>query len=181
MMQGSTLKTYIKNGKSRTESNMGMYKSITIGDSKKPDGTVVLMEIMGNKYEMKVDDKMKKEAEADKPEIKYLTGTKTIAGYDCKEAQMTTKDKKSGNTYTIDIYYTDQLPMSSDAKFKGLKGFPLSYNMSQNGMKFTMTATAVTKQSVPDSMFVVPSGYKVMTPEEMQKDMMSHMGGGGGN
>jgi GLPGLI family protein len=181
MMQGSTVKTYIKGTKSRTETNMGMMKTVTLGDSKNPDGTVSLMDIMGNKYELKADDKTKKAADDAKPEIKYLDGTKTIAGYDCKEAQLTTKDKKTGNSYVMDIYYTDQLPYSNEDRFKGLKGFPLSFNMTQNGMKINFTATAITKQSVPDSLFVIPSGYKVMTPEEMQKDMMSHMGGGGGN
>jgi len=181
MMQGSSIKSYIKGNKVRTETNMGMMKMLSIGDSKNPEGTAILMDIMGNKYQMKLDDKAKKEAEDNKPEVKYLDGTKTIAGYACKEAQITTKDKKSGTSYTMDIYYTDQLPFAIDDKFKGLKGFPLSYNMSQNGVKFTMTATAINKQSVPDSLFTIPPGYKVMTQDEMQKDMMSHMGGGGGN
>jgi len=185
MMQGSTIKTYIKGNMSRTESNFGMMKTVTIADKSKPDGTVMLMDMMGNKYQLKMDDKTKKEADDAKPaEIKYLDGTKTIAGYACKEAQATMIDKKSGTTYTSDIYYTEDLPYNNEtpsAQFKGLKGFPMSFNMKKSGISFTIAAQSIVKQSVPDSMFAVPAGYKLMTQDDMQKDMMSHMGGGGGN
>jgi GLPGLI family protein len=163
---------------------MGMYSNIVIANRKKPDETVMLMNIMGNKYQLKIDDKAKKEAEKNMPEIKYLSGTKTIAGYECKEAQMNFTDKKSKNTYTSDIYYTDQLPFNNDAatsQFKGLKGFPLSYEVKQGGMTMNMVAKSIEKQSVPDSTFAIPTGYKLMTADDMQKDMMSHMGNGGGN
>lgn len=181
MMQGMTLKTYMKGSKARSETNAGMYNQITIVDNKNPDGAIVLINMMGSKYQLKMDETAKKEADKNTPEIKYLDGTKTIAGYACKEAQMIIKDKKSGESYTSDIYYTDQLPYTGDSKFKGLKGFPLSFTMKQRGATMTMTATSISKQSVPDSMFVAPAGYKLMTGEEMQKDMMSKMSGGGGN
>jgi GLPGLI family protein len=184
MMQGSTIKTYIKGDMSRTETSMGMYSNIVIANRKKPDETVMLMNIMGNKYQLKLDDKAKKEAEKNAPDVKYLDGTKTIAGYACKEAQLTMTDKKSGNKYTSDIFYTDQLPYNNEgteSQFKGLKGFPLSYSVKQSGMSMNMTAKSIDKQAVPDSVFNVPTGYKLMTMDEMQKDMMSHMGGGSGN
>jgi len=186
MMQGSTIKTYIKGNKIRTESNFGMFKSVTISDKSNPDGTVMLMELMGNKYQLKIDDKAKKDAETDKPEIKYLDGTKTIAGYACKEAQAIVTDKRSGQKYTSDIYYTDQLPYNNDgphaksAPYAGLKGCPLSYSMKQNGTSFSMVCQSIQKQSVPDSLFKAPSGYKLVTQEEMQKDIMQKMQGGGG-
>ncbi len=186
MMQGSTIKTYVKGNKIRTETNFGMFKSVAISDKSNPDGTVVLMELMGNKYQLKIDDKAKKDADAAKPEIKYLDGTKTIAGYVCKEAQAIVTDKKTGQKYTSDIYYTDQLPYNNDgpqaksAPYQGLKGCPLSYSMKQNGTSFSMVCQSIQKQSVPDSLFKAPAGYKVMTQDEMQKDIMQKMSGGGG-
>jgi GLPGLI family protein len=183
MMQGSTIKTFIKGNKIRSESNFGMFKSVSISDKTNPESTVTLIELMGNKYQVKMDDKAKKQAEATKPEIKYLDGTKTIAGYVCKEAQAIMTDKKTGNKYTSDIYYTDQLPYNnegSSAQFSGLKGCPLSFSMTQQGTSFTMTCQSIQKQSVPDSLFQAPAGYKLMTQEEMQKDIMQKMQGGGG-
>jgi hypothetical protein len=182
MFQGSTIKTYIKGNMSKTESNMGMMKTTTIVDRSKPDATVMLMEMMGNKYQLKIDDKMKKEAaDESKVDIKYLSGTKTVAGYDCKEAQMQIKDRKSGESYTSDIYYTDKLPYNNEyvgSQFKGLKGIPLSYTVQTHGMTITIAAQSITPQSVPDSVFAIPAGYSLMTSDDMQKDMMSKMGGG---
>jgi GLPGLI family protein len=180
MMQGSTIKTYIKGNKVRSESNFGMFKSITIMDKANPDANITCVELMGNKYQMKMDDKAKKQEEANKPEIKYLDGTKTIAGYACKQAQAIMTDKKTGQKYTSDIYYTDQLPMGMHPEYKGLKGYPLSYSMTQNGTSFSMVCQSIQKQSVPDSLFIAPTGYKLMTQDEMQKDIMQKMQGGGG-
>jgi hypothetical protein len=64
-------------------------------------------------------------------------------------------------------------------QFKGLNGFPLEYNMTQRGMNLSLSATKVEKQSVSDDTFKVPSGYKLMTQEEMQADIQKNMGGGG--
>lgn len=181
-MQGSSMTTYIKGDMVRTESNFGMSKTITIANRTKPNDAVMLIEVMGNKYQMKIDDKTKKEAEDNQPEIKYLTGTKTIAGYDCKEAQVTFTDKKTGEKIASDVYYTDKLPYannSAESQFKGLKGFPMSYSLKKSGMSMAFTVKSIDKQAVSDDEFKVPAGYKLMTPEEMQKDMASHMGGGG--
>lgn len=181
-MQGSSMTTYIKGDMIKTETNMGMSKTITIANRTKPNDAVVLIEVMGNKYQMKMDDKTKKEAQGNMPEIKYLSGTKTIAGYACKEAQITFTDKKTGEKMATDVYYTDQLPYannSDESQFKGLKGFPMSYSMKKNGVSMNFAVKSVEKQSVSDDEFKVPSGYKLMTPEDMQKDMMSHMNGGG--
>jgi GLPGLI family protein len=178
MMQGSSITTYVKGNKTKSESNFGMIKITTIADKTNPDGTVSLMEMMGNKYQLKLDDKAKKQAETDKPEYKYLDGTKTIAGYVCKEAQATMTDKRTGQKYVSDIYYTEDLPSGSRSEFKGLKGCPLSFSMKQQGTSFTMTCQSIQKQSVPDSTFKIPSGYKLMTSDEMQKDIMQKMSGG---
>lgn len=181
MMKAYTIKTYIKGDMCRTESNMGMVSTIAIGNSKKPKEPVLLINMMGEKYQLKIDEKEMKKSETNKPEIKYLTGTKKIAGYDCKEAQISVKDDKTGSTMTSDVYYTDQLPYNNDGyqnHFNGLKGFPLSYSMSQSGMNFTFAAQSIEKQSVPDSLFNVPAGYKLMSEDDMEKDIAKKMGGG---
>src|ERR1700733_9252621 len=77
MMSGSSMKVYLKGDKSKTIMDMGMYKTIAFGDKKTPDDPIVLIEIMGNKYQLKLD----KTKQPKEPTIKYTDETKTIAGY----------------------------------------------------------------------------------------------------
>ena len=176
MTQGSSMKVYLKGDKTKTMIDMGMSKQIMITDKKTPDDPIILLEIMGNKYQLK-KDKIKKD-EAKDPEINYGDETKQIAGYTCHKAQITVTDEQ-GQATTTDVYYTEALPAyeGKSGQFKGLKGFPLQYAIKQQGMNILMAATSVDKQSVSDDTFTVPSGYKLMTPEEMQADLQKSMGG----
>lgn len=178
MMQGSSIKVYLKGDKSKTYSDMGMSKTIVFMDKKTPDDPIILIEVMGNKYQLK-DDKTKKDDKD--PVAKYYDSTKVIAGYKCKKAEFTYPAGKSGESFTSTVYYTEELPAYSggSGQFKGLKGFPLQYTMKQRGMVFSMVATAVDKQSVSDDTFTVPKGYALMTGEEMSNDIQKKMSGGG--
>jgi GLPGLI family protein len=180
MMQGSTFKIYTKGDKSRVEFSFAMGKTVTISD-RTTKQSVAISDMMGRKYEVKTDG-TKKNADDKAPDIKYLDDTKTIAGYTCKHAQATVTGK-SGESYTSDIFYTDQLPYSEDmGQYKGLKGFPLSFETKQRSMNIYFTAESVTAQSVPDSLFVVPTtGYKVYnSQQEAMEDMQKSMKSGGG-
>jgi len=176
MMQGSTIKVYMKGDQTKTSSDMGMYKTIVFTDKKTPEDPTVLVEVMGNKYQLKNDKTKKDDKDAD---IKYTDETKTVAGYVCHKAAVTITGK-DGQTYVSDVYYTEDLPRYSGGtgQFKGLKGFPLEYSMKQQGMNVVLSATSVTKQSVSDDTFKVPTGYKLMTQDEMQADLQKSMGGG---
>jgi len=177
-MQNSSVKVYIKGDKSKSIMDMGMYKVITITDEKKPDDPIILSEVMGNKYQIKTD-KTKKDKNQD-PTIKYMDDTKQVAGYACHKAEVTMSDK-TGQSVVATVYYTQDLPAypGGSGEFKGLKGFPLEYTMQQQGINITMTATKVDKQSVTEDTFTVPSGYKLMTTEEMQADLQKNMGAAG--
>lgn len=177
MMQGSSVKIYMKGDKVKTITDMGMQKITTFSDNKASNDPIVLIEIMGNKYQLKTDPSMKKDET--KPAIKYTDETKTVAGYNCHKAEVTVTGK-DGKTYTTDVYYTEDLPAYSGSRdqFKGLKGFPLEYTMKQQGVNIAITATSVSKESVPDDTFTVPSGYKLMTAEQMQADIQKQMSGG---
>jgi GLPGLI family protein len=182
MMAGSKSVIYIKGTKSRMEMDMIMQKTISIYDYK-TDTSITLIEVMGNKYKLKMDDK-KSDKKAEKtPEIKVnvTSETKVIAGYTCKKAEVTVKDEK-GNSVTNNIWFTEAISnyMNSSSKngyhFKGIKGMPLEYEMkAQNGMVMRMTATSVIKEPVSDSKFEVPADYKEITVEEMQKEMIEKM------
>src|ERR1035437_3641084 len=180
MFEGSEMTTYIKEAKSRTDMNMGFQNTTTITDGKTKT-SVVLMEIMGNKYKIKNDESTKKDSDL-KPDatVKYLDDTKEIAGYKCKKAEVAYNDK-SGAAQSTTIYYTEDISnhMGYDSKnspFKDIKGMPLEFEVNaQNGMKMKMMAKSVSKESVPASKFDIPNDYKETTIEDMQKDMQKMM------
>jgi hypothetical protein len=171
----SETKVYFKSGKSLIEVNSMMYSmQMLLND----EGTLMLMDQMGNKFAVK-RSKADLEAEAAKnktpdPKIEYTNETKTIAGYECKKAIVTTiVDKKEVKS---EIWYTDKLemekPKSGDrmsGNIKGLKGVPFEYSMNIAGGKMTMTASEVSTDPVSDSKFTLSTeGYKMMTAEELK-------------
>ena len=182
MMAGSTATIYIKGDKTRTEMNMGMQNTISLYDGK-ANTSVTLMEVMGNKYKIKQDNSKKDEKKPD-TKMNVTSETKTIAGYKCKKAEVTVTDSK-GTSHLANIWFTEEISNhmntsnENGTQFKDIKGMPLEYEMqAQNGMSMKLTATSVNKETVADSKFTVPDGYKETTIEEMQKDMMQKMQGG---
>jgi GLPGLI family protein len=180
MMASSSLKIYLKGHKAKSITDMGMMKITSYADHSTTDKPIVIEEMGGNKYQVKNDDSKKDDKT---PDIKYVDGTKVIAGYTCKKAQVTTTNPANGQSNTLDIYYTDELPVyeGSKGEFKGLKGFPLEFASSQRGMIFSFAATEVKKQSLSDDIFVAPTGCKLMTQQEIMQEMQKNMSGGGGN
>jgi len=182
MFEGSEMTTYIKETKSRTDMNMGFQNTTTISDGK-TKSSVMLMEIMGNKYKIKNDESIKKDDKNADATVKYSDETKEIAGYKCKKAEITFKDK-SGAAQSTTIYYTEEISNhmgydNRNSAFKDIKGMPLEFEVNaQNGMKMKMSAKSVSKESVPASKFDIPSDYKETTMEDMQKDMMKMYQGG---
>lgn len=181
MMAGGagTMVTYIKGTKRRTDFKMGMMINRTTIVDMSTKQSIMLMDMMGNKYELKTDLNKDKDKEA--PTIKDLDSTKTIAGYKCKASSVSVTDPRSGDKQTFTVYYTDQLPYDEDySMYKGLKGFPMQFGMAQQGITFTMSATNVDKKALSDTTFAIPSGYKVYNSrEDLMKAIQQDMGGGG--
>ena len=176
MFKGAETITYIKSDKCRVDMNMPMQSSSFIMDNKNKN-IVSLMNIMGKKFLIKMNaaDIKKEQETAPETTISYTDETKTIAGYKCKKAIVTI----GGSGKTMDVYYTDQLP-TNDIKpsYKGLKGFPLEYTINQGGMDMKFSAKSVSKISVADNKFDIPTeGYTVTTIEGLQKAMTEQMGG----
>lgn len=177
MFKGSETVTYIKSDKFRVDMNMPMQSSTFIMDNKSKN-IVSLMDIMGKKYLIKMNESDIKKEQDTAPEIliKYTEETKMIAGYKCKKAEITSKEGKGA---AIDVFYSEEIP-TNDIKpvYKGLKGFPLEYSINQGGMEMKLTAKKISKEKVSDSKFEIPKeGYIVTTVEELQNAMMKEMGG----
>jgi len=178
MMGDMETKVYFKDGKSMTEMTSMMFtQQISVDDK----GMTMLMEQMGNKIAVKQTKEEMEKAEAkskDKPadpKIEYTEEVKTIAGYECKKANITTvgKDKKEEK---IEMWYCEKFENpNKDGKgrgqniMKGLKGMPFEYSGGQGGMKFKMVAKEVSVDPVSDTKFDLSTeGYKVMTMDELK-------------
>lgn len=182
--------TYMKGEKSKTEVTSMMMSQLIVNDGQV---TTTLIEQMGNKTGFTVtkaeQEAEEKEAEAnkkDKPKIEYTTEKKTIAGYECTKAIVTstTKDKKELKTT---VWFTDKIKQPNAPKTKGrrggmmggpdlseLKGFPMQTEMSMNQqgmeMKIISTVTEVSTSAIDDSVFKFSTeGYKMMTYKEMKE------------
>lgn len=172
---GSSMKVYMKGSKTKTIQD-GMITKTIFSDHGTTDEPTVLLDAMGGKYQVKNDPK--KDAEKD-PDIKYVDGTKTVAGYTCHKAEITITDPQ-GQPATSEVYYTEDIvtPPAKSGPFKSLKGFPLEFSTTQQGVKASITATKIDKQSVSDDTFTVPSGYKLMTMDEIKADIQKNMSSG---
>lgn len=172
MFKGSTLTMSIKNYMTRTDMHTSMISNSTILDTKNHTA-VTLMEAGDNKYLVRLtkDELDKQTARFNGVSFTPQTGTKTIAGFACKQAVGKLSD---GSTFSV--YYTpDLMPENADysKQFNGLKGLPLQFEMTaHNGLKMTLTANNVDLSPVPASVFDVPSsGYRELTPDEVRQMM----------
>lgn len=159
-----------KGTKSRSEFATGMSETIAISDSKDNKSAVVLLDVMGNKYAMKVDEAKVNEQRSKMPiyDVLETKETKVIAGYNCIKAVMINQTTKE----EVVVYYTPEIPYaenSFNAEFSKLKGMPMEYVAKMSNFKITATVREVKKEKVEDSVFVAPAEYKVVTQEELMK------------
>lgn len=183
--------TQIKGEKSRTEVNGMMGTQIMVFDGKTQ---ISLNDAMGNKTgftatkeELEAASNSDKEA---KPKVEYTTEKKTIAGYECTKAIVTSKDKdKKENKVTV--WVTDKIKHDMKGRkgggrnmmdFGDLKGYPLEIEMASNqggmDMKILITATDISTAPIADDVFKVDTtGYKMYTYKEYQQKMKDAQGG----
>jgi hypothetical protein len=174
LMKDCSITFYIKGNKTKMVTEKAGVTTIVISDDMKPNGNVTLEEFMGKKYRVKEEpDDDDKEAPPTYS-VQYIDSTQTIAGFTCKKAIIT--KKTADYTSVLRVFYSDQLPNMNAYKgdYKSLKGFPLEYNRTiTSSFGMHMIATSVTKQSLPDNTFSVPSGYTLMTSDQILDDMQS--------
>ena len=174
-MMPKEMVVYFKNGKSRGEMDMMGGKAISITDSKAGE-TVTCMDIMGKKQAVKTtkEDAQKENEKMGEYDVKITDETKELAGYKCKKAIITFKDKS--DTAPVEVWFTNELEASNSEKYswKGIDGFMMEFSIDQKGMGMKFTCTEVKKQEVKDDMFVIPDGYTIMTQEEMMKQYGGH-------
>jgi GLPGLI family protein len=157
-------KILVKGEKSKFEQSTAMSETTVISDM--TDGTsMVLISAQGQKFKItlnkeEVDKSIQQQGEA---QITYVSGTKEILGYTCKKAEVTME----GMTDPAIFYYTEDIPM---IKMRGmesieLKGMPLEYEMTMQGMHMIVTVTEMNQQTLSDSEFIAPDGYQEMNDQ----------------
>ena len=161
----------IKGTKTKTEQAMAMGSTISIYDASS-ESTITLTNMMGMKAAIKSNtEDIKEGVDEKKPKITYLDETKEIAGYKCKKAEIIYIDREEPLT----VYYTEELntkkTKSQYKNLEGLKGFPMQYEINNEGMKMVMSAKEVKNEKISENEFTIPEGYEVMTMEEFQKMM----------
>jgi hypothetical protein len=194
-MAENDIVTYMKGGKSKTEITSMMGSQVYLNDGQT---MTALMEQMGNKSgwtmtkaEMDADEKENAEKNK-KPTIEYTSEKKTIAGYECTKAIVTSmvgKDKEKKEVKT-NVWFTDKIKMPTTSKGRSrsmgpdlseLKGYPMQTEMSMNQqgmeMKVISTVTEVDMKPIDDGVFKVNTeGYKMQTYKEMKEEMKKQQG-----
>ena len=172
-MLPSESSTFFKDDKMRIDMKVGtsMNNSIIVDNSKKE--VHVLMDMMGNKMDMAMTEK---DVEKDiKNEGAYtiskIDETKKIAGYICNKALINTKDGQE-----FSVWYTKDILVKNanwNNQFRGLEGFLMEFRMNQNGLTMEMTAREIRTEKVSDDIFKIPSGYKSVSKNDLEKMMPS--------
>jgi GLPGLI family protein len=170
-MMPKEMVVYFKDGKSRGEMDMMGGKIVSITDGKAGE-TISCMDIMGKKQAIKTtkEDAEKEKAKLGDYDVKITDDTKDIAGYKCRKAIITYKNKDAKENDMV-VWFTNELEASNSEKYswKGIDGYMMEFSVDQRGMAMKFTCTEVKKQEVSDDMFKIPDGYTVMTTEEMMK------------
>ncbi len=149
----------------------------TIDDKSNGDKTMIY-DMMGNKFYFTIPgDSLKDKKDSIKPVIKKLDQTKIIAGYKCKKASVTSKDKE-GNDKTYYIYYTEDIKLvtpDEDLASAGINGVIMETEMTlgdpddDEALTMIITATEVKKGKVKKSEYAVPPGAKEYSLDEVKK------------
>ena len=163
MMQDANLEVYFKGHQSYTLMSMGAMMTMKTIISDSGDVLMLMSGMMGSKA-IKTTNKELEGAENDEEdvEVTLADGTKTIAGYECKKAIITT----DGGSEVI-FWYTDEIVAAAGNRgnMNGkIPGIALAFEADENGLSMTYSATTVTL-SVDDSVFNmdVPAGYEVIS------------------
>lgn len=162
MLNSATLTLYIKGLMVRTD-----FKSSAVNQSiifnGKDNVASILKEMGSNKFLINLSKDNWNDFNRKYDDIKFVigSGTKTILGYECKEAVATLKDQS-----TFTVYFTTALSMPNkeyNRQFAGLAGVPLEYGAIINNWKVKYTAAKLNFNLVPADKFELPTnGYRVL-------------------
>jgi hypothetical protein len=177
-MMPKTMKMKMRGESSRMEMSMGMGSTIVVFNGKDKSG-FTLMDMMGQKYAMKMTPEELEEEIEETPDVDInITGeTKEIAGYECKKAIVTLKESDSKDMEMI-VYFTDELGSGmmnyNNPIYKDVQGMMMEYSINENDMEMKFSAISVTKKKIGDEEFEIPEGYNVMSMSDFENMFGGH-------
>ena len=161
----------IKGNKSRIDKSSGMGNQ-TIITNYSEKNRVVLIDIMGQKLAIKeTTAEIQKENEKDPiGKIEITSETKTIVGYLCKKAIVTTE--QDGEKTVYEAWFTSELG-SKDINFdrsifKDIDGLLMEFSTKEDGNLQKLNVTGIEKKSISDKDFEIPPDFKLTTMEELK-------------
>jgi len=167
----------VKGSKARTEMNVGGGTTVEILDYVAKT-KVALINMMGQKFAIKqtAQEIEKENALQPKGTVSVTNETKSIAGYNCKKAIVTSDE--DGVKSTFEVWFTEELG-GKDANFdnplyKDINGVMLEFLIKTPQITMKLSATSVEKKAVSAKDFEIPTDYTLTTQEELK----SKFGGG---
>jgi len=167
----------VKGSKARTEMNVGGGTTVEILDYVAKT-KVALINMMGQKFAIKqtAQEIEKENALQPKGTVSVTNETKSIAGYNCKKAIVTSDE--DGVKSTFEVWFTEEIG-GKDANFdnplyKDINGVMLEFLIKTPQITMKLSATSVEKKAVSAKDFEIPTDYTLTTQEELK----SKFGGG---
>lgn len=161
---------YFKDNLMKMEMSLPMGKTTFISDHATGKGTM-LMDMMGNKFSVKMDksDLEKEKKSKENTKVTFPGETKLIAGYNCKKAIVTFHTPEGDKT--MDTWFTNELKIknSFSSQIEGIDGFLMEFYTTQNGMSMKMKARSLEFTSIDNSEFVIPEGYTPFDMDALKK------------
>ena len=170
MLEGMEMQLYFDNALHKLEISAmgGLIQMATISDLEK-ETHASLFNMMGKKVKV-LEDKLPKTDKKNTYQIAYnREEVKTIAGYPCYQATMTSPE---GTVLTA--YVTNKIKARHPyfvKLFVGLEGWPMLYTIDNNGMRMTFAAQSTNANTDVSKAFEIPADYEQKTAKEL-KDMM---------
>ncbi len=154
-------------------STMGVFKTIFILDGKKKTLTEMIkfMDIKNACIETYED--IIKEANLHALKFKDTNEKSELAGYQCHKLMAY---YVSNPQDSFEVLYTKKLEPENIydlSAYKGIKGMLMKYRLRKWGLELEFTAQKVSLQQIPDEEFELPSYYKIISKEEMEKFIKS--------
>ncbi len=100
--------------------------------------------------------------------VKKTSGTKMIAGYKCKKAQVSFTNHSHPD---FDVYYTDEIELENPNwgnEYSDIDGVLMEYQLKRYNIELRFTARKVEKKHVEDSDFDRPADYKTISQKELE-------------
>ena len=172
MSQGqipSEMKQFVKGTKVKVEQITSAMSTSVISDIKTKE-SIIMMDMFGTKtaFKQTKEEFEKQQNDSSKSEVEFTNETKEIAGYKCKKAII----KMEGN-HSAEVFYSDEINIDKEVyffnTFNQIKGLLFEYSIVSEQSTIKFEISEIKQTQVDDSVFVIPSEYKVMTMEELQK------------